>query len=138
MGVGKHLVAVAAGPDVVARIVHVAGVGARERSRAPAFAGEDPVRGGRLAGRVVRRGRVEVSAPEPARHAPAAAVSEVEPDLVAGAALTLGEVAGGRVLDAQARCLEQLDPVATVGVAARGRPEVLTGRGAAAPRCARL
>ena len=138
MGVGKHLVAVTAGPDVIARIVHVAGVGVRERSWAPAVAREDPVRGGRLAGRVVSRGRVEVSAPERARDAPAAAVSEVEPDLVAGAALTLEEVAGGQVLDAHARCLEHLDPVATVGLTAHVRSEVLIGRRAAAPRCARL
>ena len=82
-------------------------------SRPAGVGGEDPVgAGGGVGAAVEGRGRREEVAAERSHADLAAAVTAVEPDLVAALAAAREEVAGGEVLHRDAVGLEDLDPVA--------------------------
>ncbi len=143
-GVVDDLVALLlAGPDVVARVVHVAGVGVVPGTAVP-VAGEDPVLGGgdlllslrqRRIGVVPGARGIQIGAVVAPAADRAALGAAVPPDLVAGAAVAAGaaeEVACGQVLDRDVVRLPDLDPVQPGRAAARLRTEVLVGRVVAA------
>src|ERR1035441_1315834 len=104
-------------PDVLPRVVEVAGVGLVPGGRARRVRGEDAVlgRGGLVS--VVSGGRRQVAALVAMEADLGAVGPAVPPDLVAGIAAAAEEVAGGEVVDGDIVGLPHHDPIAPDGLA---------------------
>ena len=131
-----HLVA---GPDVLARVTEVAGVGLIPRGRSRGVRREDAVLGGGVLVVIERRGRRQVAALVAVQADGAAVGPAVPPDLVARVTRTGEEVAGGQVVDGHPVRLPDDDPVAAHRLAVRTDGTVgLGGRFGAALAVPRL
>src|SRR5664280_1415061 len=104
-------------PDVLPRVVEVAGVGLVPGGRARRVRGEDAIlgRGGLVS--VVSGGRRQVAALVAMEADLGAVGPAVPPDLVAGIAAAPEKVAGGEVVDGDIVGLPHHDPVAPDGLA---------------------
>ena len=134
VGVVEGRVAVGARADVEGRVGRVVRIDLREQPGAERVRGEDAVGHERLVvAFVVGRGGRQEGAPPGPECLFAAAVTAVEPELVATALAPGEEVAGAQVLDAHAFRLEHLEAVAARCMPfAVQRAEVLIGRARAA------
>jgi hypothetical protein len=128
-------VAVRAGADVEAGVVHVAGVRVVDQPGPAGVRGEDPVAGlGGVAFLEVRGGGRKVRAVVAVQVNLARAVPAVPPDLVARTGLAGKEVADRQVLDRHSAGLEYFDAVAPPRAGRPGRAVILVGRAGRARR----